>query len=35
MGPNLINYARGGILGRLIDGTPQCNSLLEPEREDL
>ena len=35
MGPNLINYARGGITGRLIDGTPQCSSLLEPKREDL
>lgn len=30
IGHNLINYARGGILGRLIGGTPQCNSSLEP-----
>lgn len=35
IGHNLINYARRGILGRLIDGTPQCNSLLEPKQEDL
>lgn len=35
IGNNLINYARGGILGRLIDGTPQCNSSLEPEQEYL
>ena len=35
MGPNLINYARGGIPGRLIDGTPQCNSSLESKQEDL
>lgn len=35
MGLNLINYARGGIPRRLIDGTPHCNSSLEPEREDL
>ena len=31
----LINYARGGIPRRLSDGTPQCNSSLESEWEDL
>jgi len=35
IGHNLINYAQGGIPGRLIDGKPQCNSSLEPKQEDL
>ena len=35
MGPNLINNAQGGIPGGLTDGTPQCNSALAPELEDL
>lgn len=28
MGPNLINYAQGGISKRLIDGKSQCNKLI-------
>lgn len=32
---SLINYARGGISRRLIGVTPQCNSSLELELEDL
>lgn len=35
MGPNLINYARCDIPKTLIDGTPQHNSSLEPERKYL
>ena len=35
IGHNFINYARGGIMRRLIGGTPQCNSSLESEWEDL